>query len=246
MTLEGLRLRLAECIRGTEFAGRTWFAGGCVRDELLGLQQRLQDADLAVELPEGGLRLAKLLRDRLPTPEPDMEQGFGTASARFGELRLDYVMTRSEAYCAGSRHPRVRFAPLAKDCQRRDFTINALYLEIMEGGVIDPCGRGLYDLRQKILRCVQDPQKSMLEDPLRILRALRFAVLLDLEIEAETISAIEANAPLCATLSRRRCRDELQKLRSAASPAAYARWLSMLEDTGVLPYLSLRVELPRG
>ena len=67
----------------------------------------------------------------------------------------------------------------------------------------------------------------------------------DLEIEAAP-SAIEANAPLCATLSRRRCRDELQKLRSAASQAAYARWLSMLEDTGVLPYLSLRVELPRG
>lgn len=243
MSLEELRLILAGKLAGSEFEGKAWFAGGCVRDALLGRIPAKLDADIAVELPAGGVRLAGYLQKLLPTPEPVVRNAFGTASTVYEGVQLDFVMTRSEIYAPGSRHPRVRFAPLAKDCQRRDFTVNALYQNIQTGLVTDPCGRGLADLEAKVISCVREAGAALEEDPLRILRALRFAAVLGFDLAPETLAAIKGKAPLVACLSRQRCRDELARLEANADAGGRQTWMSLLESTGVRPYLEKRTPL---
>lgn len=243
MNLVELRLLLAESIQGTDFAGRTYFAGGCVRDDLLGRQVTQLDADIAVELPTGGIRLARYLQQVLPSSEPEIHRGFGTASSLYEGVQLDFVMTRSETYAPGSRHPRVQFASLAKDCQRRDFTVNALYQELLSGKILDPCSRGLQDLEDRLLRTVREPGPSFVEDPLRLLRALRFAVVLGFNIDASTLAGIRQNAHLIATLSRKRCRNELDRLLANTDLAGKQQWLILLEETGIRAYLEQRIPL---
>lgn len=243
MNLVELRLLLAESIQGTDFAACTYFAGGCLRDELLGRQVAQLDADIAVELHQGGIRLARYLQQLLPTSEPEIHRGFGTASSRYEDVQLDFVMTRSESYPPGSRHPRVKFANLEQDCQRRDFTVNALYQELLSGKILDPCERGLQDLKLRLIRTVREPGQSFAEDPLRMLRALRFAVVLGLELEPAALAAIRQNAHLTATLSRRRCRNELDRLLAKTDASGKQQWLNLLEHTGLRPYLESRVLL---
>ena len=149
-------------------------------------------------------------------------------------------MTRSEKYPPGKSHPYVEFADLYTDCLRRDFTINALYQEIMTGKILDPSQKGYQDLQARVIRCVQDPLHSFSEDPLRILRALRFAVTLNFEISPETLSAIKTNAHLVSSLSTNRCSDEYSRIKKL-SPEQIAHWKKLLEETGVLTYLKTRI-----
>ncbi len=243
MTLAELRIFLAELICDTAFAGKSFFAGGCVRDELLRPGQDVLDADIAVELENGGVRLARTLQKKLNTAPPEVPRGFGTASLAWQGIQLDFVMTRSETYPPGSRHPRVKFATLAQDCQRRDFTVNALYQEILRGTTSDPCCRGFADLEARLIRSLREPNLSFQEDPLRMLRALRFAAVLDFQIEPSNYSAIGQNAPLTGSLSRRRLDDELARLREKCSPKGLERWREMLAETGVGVYLERKVKL---
>ncbi len=243
MNLNELRLLLAEKIAGSEFAGRTCFAGGCVRDSLLGRTSTHLDADIAVELQDGGARLALYLQGKLPTSIPELHRGFGTAKSWFGDIQLDFVMTRAEKYFPGSRHPRVIFADLSSDCQRRDFTVNALYQELINGDILDPSCRGQQDLKSRILRCVQDPRHSLKEDPLRILRAIRFAVVLGFSIEPDTFSAIRENAHLILSLSSQRCHDEIEKLDKCVDKQGKHAWVKLLETAGISSYLEKRSHL---
>ncbi len=241
MNLNELRLRLADNIQGTDFAGRAYFAGGCVRDHLLGREAARLDVDIAVELPKGGVRLARFLQKRLPTTEPNIPRGFGTATSFHEDVQLDFVMTRSEKYLPGSRFPRVKFADLKTDCLRRDFTINALYLEITQGDILDPSGRGLEDLEKKVVRCVQDPFRSFREDPLRMLRALRFGVVLGFELEPMVLQAIKVNAELTGSLSRARLLNEIQRLEMLAGPDEMKIWSNLLKQTGINPHLNNKI-----
>ena len=241
MTLNELRALLADLTADTEFAGHCYFAGGCVRDLLLERRITRLDADIAVELPQGGLRLARYLQRRLQAPPPVLHRGFGTAALQLPEAHLDCVMTRAETYTPGSRHPRVRFATLAEDCSRRDFTLNALYQELGSGHILDPCGQGLADLEARLLRSLKEPDISFREDPLRLLRALRFAAVLGLDIEADTFAALAANSVLILTLSRQRCRDELHRLQISATPQQLARWRELASITGSAGHLRVRV-----
>jgi tRNA nucleotidyltransferase/poly(A) polymerase len=241
--LEELRLLLAEAIRGTRFAGRAYFAGGCVRDLLLGRDATLIDADIAVELPHGGIALALYLCERFAAGKPEIHKSFGTAKLELEGVQLEFVMTRAEVYTPGSRHPRVRFADLRGDCLRRDFTVNALYMEIMEGTVLDPCGMGRQDLKAGIIRSVREPGLSFREDPLRMLRALRFSAVLDLEVNADDMDAIRDNASLISSLSRRRCLSELDRLEQNASPGQKQRWETLLAESGAGKYLREKLSI---
>ncbi|MBW6514237.1 MAG: CCA tRNA nucleotidyltransferase [Candidatus Syntrophosphaera sp.] len=243
MKLEELRQLLAENIRGLEFDGTTYFAGGCVRDLHLGRPAEVKDVDIAVELPDGGIRLAVFLQEYLPTPEPEYHSRFGTASSRFQGVQLDFAMTRSEVYIPGNRFPRVEFAELTADCLRRDFTVNALYQDVMSGWIVDPSGKGIADIMSNLIRCVRDPILSFQEDPLRLLRALRFAAVLGFDIESDTYEALKDNAPLVLSLSQRRCQDEQARLEAKASFTARQRWLRMLDETGIRPHLEKKVRL---
>ncbi|MDD2331934.1 MAG: CCA tRNA nucleotidyltransferase, partial [Candidatus Cloacimonetes bacterium] len=175
---------ISDLIQDTEFAGRSYFAGGCVRDFILG--RDTEDFDICVELPEGGIRLANYLAKKLKTRPPVVYAQFGTAMLKYGRHKLEFVMTRQESYRPYSRNPRVSFGSLEQDIQRRDFTINAMLLNISSGLLVDLGQRGQKDIQEGIIRCVANPDRTFREDPLRILRAIRFAHTLDFEIESAT------------------------------------------------------------
>lgn len=239
MRLSELRELLIPALQGTRFAGKARFAGGCVRDFLLDPQCEVRDADISVELPSGGILLAEHLRASLSAAPPLIYPEFGTASCMFEGVQLDFAMTRAERYHPGSRHPRVRFAPLQTDCLRRDFTVNALYQDIVGGEVLDPCGKGFDDLRAKIVRTVRDPRQSFSEDPLRLLRALRFAAVLGFRIEDSALLAARECAPLVASLSRKRREDELRRLRTTANEAGLIVWRDLCRNLKLDAHLKL-------
>ncbi len=224
MKLEGLRQNLADAIRGSRFDRNAYFVGGAVRDQLLRPPIPLSDVDIAVELPDGGIALANFLAKKQGLSEPKTHPAFGTASMEYLGIQLEFVMTRKERYRGGSRFPEVRFATLEEDCLRRDFTINALYMKIVDGTILDPDGRGLRDLEKRLLRSICEPRESFQEDPLRILRALRFATVLDLEIEKQTWKALRESASLIQNLSPNSIRDEMKRMNQTISPAQSKRW----------------------
>src|SRR5439155_141804 len=150
---------------------------------------------------------------------------------------------RAEAYQSGSRKPQVAFGrELSDDLARRDFTINAIALDPRSGDIIDPFG-GQSDLSSGIIRAVGDPVARFREDPLRLLRAVRFASRLWFELEPQTAAAIAETAPALATISRERVRDELEKLLLGPSPS---RGIRLLCDLGLAEFSLPDVPKLRG
>ena len=213
MNLKELCLFLRELIQDSEFADKSYFAGGCVRDFILNPDATLKgDVDICVELPEGGIALAQYLQNRLQANELVIHKSFGTASICYQNLQLEFVATRKEQYFPNNRYPKVEFGTLVDDVLRRDFTINALLMAIATGEILDLCQKGLNDLQQGIIRTVKDPNLSFTEDPLRMLRALQFAMRFNFTIEENTFKAMRKNAPALKILSHRAIQNELQKI----------------------------------
>lgn len=213
---------------------RLYLVGGPVRDALLGRDFR--DVDLATDAtPEEALELVK------PVAEDLWLQGmkFGTVGARVDGITLEITTFRTERYEADSRHPEVKFASdIETDLSRRDFTINAMAIELPGKEAIDPFD-GAEDLRAGLLRTPIDPAASFTDDPLRMLRAFRFASQLDFAIDPSVISAITKMRNQITTVSSERVRDELSRLLLGVAPG---RALEQAEATGItehfLPELS--------
>jgi len=213
MNLNELRLFLKELIQDSEFADKSYFAGGCVRDFILNPAAIIiGDVDICVELSEGGIALARFLQNRLQARELVIHKSFGTASLHYQNLQLEFVATRKEQYFSHSRYPKVEFGTLTDDVLRRDFTINALLISIATGEILDLCGKGLSDLKNGIIRTVKDANLSFTEDPLRMLRALQFALRFNFTIEENTLTAMRKNAPALKILSRKAIERELHKI----------------------------------
>ena len=229
--LETLRATL----RGTEYAGRLWIVGGYVRDKLLG---RLTDAavdDIDLVLEGDALAVARLLHARGVTDHHPVEYGqFGTTSVAVGGAKVEVVTARAETYRRGSRKPIVTPGTLETDARRRDFTVNTLLENLHTGEVRDPTGQGRADLAARLLRAPADPALIFTDDPLRMLRACRFAAKLGFEVEPQTHAALSACAHLCNPehgVSYERVRDELVKTLLTADAA---RGLEMMRATGLL------------
>jgi poly(A) polymerase len=155
---------------------------------------------------------------------------FGTVSARKGDTVFEVTTYRSDSYEPGSRHPEVRFGDdIATDLSRRDFTVNAMAVELLHRRFVDPFG-GLGDLRRRLLRTPLSPRTSFGDDPLRMVRMARFAAVLDAEIEPGMAAAATAMAGELSAISRERLRDELDKL--VVAPAV-GRGVDVLCDTGL-------------
>lgn len=229
MTIPELRSKLIGLIEGTPFAGKTYLVGGAVRDHLMGLGD-ISDFDLTVELPGGGIRLARLLHKSLPPDSLRINQHFGTARLDFPGYAIDLNGTRKERYQKNSRFPRVSPGSLMDDIMRRDFTVNALLMEIFSGDILDLCGKGLADLEGGIIRTLRDPLTVLSEDPLRILRAIRFAVRLGFGICPELMEALKTSAPLVKTLSKSR---KLQELKLMQEQPDFDRAEQMMELLGI-------------
>lgn len=214
-----------------EQAGKQlYLVGGSVRDLLLGRPR--QDLDLATDArPEETKGILKSLKpDALYT----VGERFGTIGAVFDGHRVEITTFRSEQYTPGSRKPEVDFGTsLEGDLSRRDFTINAMARNLKTGEVIDPFG-GLKDLRARVIRAVGDPDARFAEDPLRLLRAVRFAAELGFTIEPRTAEAIRRQAHRLAEVSRERIAEELNRVLLSERPGLGIR---LLVDLGLMAYI---------
>jgi putative nucleotidyltransferase with HDIG domain len=224
---------------------RALVVGGYVRDRLLGGQRASRIAEVDVLVEDGkGLELAAATAERLGAHPPVLFERFGTAHARIGEYDLEFVSTRAERYDPDSRKPTVRPASLEEDVKRRDFTINTLLMD-WDGTVLDLTGRGLADLEAHRIMTPLDPGATFDEDPLRMLRAVRFATVLGFELDPLVASAIrESSARLGPpVVSMERIHDEFCKLVVAEDAE---RGLRLLDETGLLVRILPQLEAGKG
>jgi len=209
-------------------------AGGCVRDEVRGMAPR--DYDIATSAtPE---QVQKLFNKTIPVGVQ-----FGVVIVLEQDLPVEVATFRSEGKYIDGRHPtEVKFTSLEQDAQRRDFTVNGLYFDFKTNQVVDLVG-GLEDISKKIIRSIGDPRERFQEDHLRILRAIRFAIQLDFEIDRETFEAGKTLAAQLKKVSPERIRDEISKSLTYGDPGKAIR---LFDQMGVIPYIMPELETLKG
>lgn len=223
--------------------GRECYAvGGYVRD--LFLHRHSKDIDFVTI--GSGIEVAEAVAARLgKNTNLAVFKNFGTAQVKKGDLELEFVGARKESYSRNSRKPIVEDGTLVEDLSRRDFTINALAVRVNSlyfGELIDLFG-GLEDMERKIIRTPLDPDITFSDDPLRMMRAIRFATQLNFEIYPDTFSAIQRNADRISIISKERIVDELMKI--MASPIPSIGW-TLLSDSGLLRLIFPELQALRG
>ena len=222
-------------VRALRDAGHVaYFAGGCVRDLLLGLQPK--DYDVATDaVPE---KVRSLFRNTQA-----VGQAFGVILVRLGRSQIEVATFRSDGeYLDGRRPAEVRFANAEADAQRRDFTINGLFLDPIENRVLDFVG-GQKDIQLGVLRAIGDANARFEEDHLRMLRAVRFASRFGFQIDPITVSAIRAHAPKLVHISPERIGEELKMMLTPTTRGV--AWLH-LRDLDLLPIVLRFVAPPRA
>lgn len=214
--------------RFTAAGHELYLVGGPVRDALLGRPH--QDLDFATSAtPDKTLALVKPVADNV------WLQGakFGTVGAEIAGVHMEITTFRTERYQPSSRHPDVSFeSDIETDLSRRDFTVNAMAVRLPDREPVDPFG-GVKDLSAKVLRTPIAPEESFSDDPLRMLRAFRFASQLDFGVDSASMDAIAALKERITTVSAERIRDELARLLLGQKPG---RALELAEATGLTEY----------
>ena len=208
---------------------RTCVVGGYVRDILL----RRHSKDIDFVAVGSGIDLAKSVARKLKV-RISVYATYGTAQVRADGQELEFVGARKESYTPDSRNPEVSAGSLEDDLRRRDFTINAMALSVNSedfGALIDPFD-GLTDLQRRTLRTPLDPDVTFSDDPLRMMRAIRFATQLDFRIDPDTFEAIKRNASRLEIITRERINDELSKIMRSPRPSVGWR---LLDESGLLP-----------
>lgn len=211
----------------------------------------IKDLDLAIDLPNGGVKFARWLqKKRLTSGRPVYFLKFGTAKLRlrrFPDDEIEMVQTRSEQYTKEtSRCPEVCFGSIEDDCFRRDFTVNSLYYDITRRKMVDITGKGIPDMQAGLLRTPLDPDATFNDDPVRILRGLRFANRFDWQIDPPSLAAMLSHIDRLNIVSRERCHSELCKMLNGPAPV---KMMETLRETGALkimvPELAPVLESPR-
>lgn len=213
----------------TEQGLEAYVIGGFVRDLILGRPSK----DIDIVVVGNGLELAKLCGEKLRAKKISYFQNFGTAHFRYKDLDVEFVGARKESYRSDSRKPIVENGTLEDDQKRRDFTINALALNLHAdhfGDLIDPFN-GISDLENGIIRTPLDPDTTYSDDPLRMMRAIRFASQLDFKIEHKSLQSIYDNASRLSIISKERIMDEVNKIILSPKPS---RGFQLLFSTKLL------------
>ena len=213
----------------TESNLEAYVIGGFVRDLILGRPSK----DIDIVVIGNGLELAKLAGEKLRVKNVSYFKNFGTAQFKYKDLEVEFVGARKESYSRDSRKPIVENGTISDDQNRRDFTINALALSLHKsnfGELIDPFN-GVEDLEKGILRTPLDPDKTYSDDPLRMMRAVRFATQLNFKIEKNSLESILKNASRLSIISAERIMDEFNKIILAETPS---RGFKLLYSTQLL------------
>jgi len=227
---EAVNLPIFETIQKAS-THKTYVIGGFVRDFLLN-KHKAKDIDIVVL--GSGIELAKNLIKLLPHKHSiNIYKNYGTAMIKIDDTILEFVGARKESYQHNSRNPIVENGTMDDDQKRRDFTINALAISLNKddlGLLIDPFN-GLEDLKNKIIKTPLNPDITFSDDPLRMIRAIRFASQLNFMIHPDTLTAIKRNKSRLKILSKERIIDELNKIMSHDKPSV---GLKLLFETGLL------------
>jgi len=209
----------------------SYVIGGFVRDFFL---KRVGSKDIDIVAVGSGIELAQKVSDLLPNqPKVQVFKTYGTAMLRYNDIEIEFVGARKESYTENSRNPEIIQGTLQDDQNRRDFTINALAFSLNEadyGELLDPF-QGIKDLENKVVKTPLNPDVTYSDDPLRMMRAIRFSSQLNFTIEEESLLAISRNGNRLKIITRERIIDELNKI--IASPKPSIGFLQ-LEQTGLL------------
>jgi tRNA nucleotidyltransferase/poly(A) polymerase len=245
--MELARALIVDVVKGTKFESHTFVAGGWVRDKLLGVESK--DIDIVTDIIGGGEELSILIGNKIGKT-PIVHPNFGTAQLTldgaeynghvFGkDTVVEFVTTRKESYRGTSRKPETEFGTLDDDVSRRDFSINSMLEDVVTGEILDLSGKGKSDLENKIIRSTGDPDIIFGEDPLRILRGIRFSLKYEMEIEPDTLRGIARNASKIANISGERISEELRKIFLLPNAGDGMR---VLRDTKVLKNIDHRLD----
>ena len=212
----------------------SYVIGGFVRDFFL---KRGTAKDIDIVAIGSGIALAEKVASLLPNkPKVQIFKTYGTAMLRYKDVEIEFVGARKESYSEESRNPLIFEGTLQEDQNRRDFTINALALSLNEanfGALLDPFN-GMEDLENGIIKTPLDPDITYSDDPLRMMRAIRFATQLNFTIERASLAAIAKNSQRLEIITRERIVDELNKIVGAAKPSI---GFLLLEQTNLLSQL---------
>ncbi len=216
--------------------------GGLVRDLIIGRPSK----DIDFVTVGSGIELAEAVGRLLgPRTKVNVFRTYGTAQIKRGDLELEFVGARRESYTRDSRNPIVEDGTLEEDLSRRDFTINAMAMCVNEGrfGEVIDMFDGLGDIRRGVIRTPLDPDITFSDDPLRMMRAIRFATQLGFQLYPLTKEAIARNASRIGIITRERIKDELFKIMAAPKPSIGWR---LLHETGLLKFVLPELEKLRG
>lgn len=212
---------------------QAYVIGGWVRDLILGRPCK----DIDIVAIGSGIELAEEVSKKLGSKyHVNIYKNFGTAQIAYDDYDIEFVGARRESYRSDSRKPAVENGTLEDDQNRRDFTINALAISLNEstyGELLDPFN-GLADMETKTIRTPLDPDVTYSDDPLRMMRAIRFATQLNYTIEPESLASIAKNKERIRIISKERIADELNKIIKAKQPSV---GFKLLFDTGILHYI---------
>ena len=212
----------------------SYVIGGFVRDFIL---KRGDAKDVDIVAIGDGIKLAKQVAKNLPSkPKVQVFKTYGTAMLRHNDIEIEFVGARKESYDENSRNPSVENGSLQDDQNRRDFTINALALNLDEdhfGDLLDPFS-GIKDLEKRIIKTPLNPDITYSDDPLRMMRAIRFATQLEFTIEEKSLEAISKNCDRITIITNERIVVELNKILESRTPSI---GFLLLEKTGLLDYI---------
>lgn len=234
---------ISSLIHGTEFQENVFAVGGSVRDFIMG--NDIKDIDIVVSLPDGGMKLAEFLhKKKVLTRPPVVYPTYGTAMFKFKKFNQDEiecVYTRGEQYHdKNSRNPETCFASIEEDCIRRDLTMNALYMNVMNREILDLTGKGISDIKNHICRVTNNnPDVVFEDDALRILRVIRFAVKYNFNIDSATMNSMKKNADRLAIITQERITDEFNKMMMTKDPA---RAICLIGFVGAMKYVLPELE----
>jgi len=228
---------------GKELNQNTFVIGGFVRDFLL---KRGLPKDIDIVTVGDGIKLAQQVSKNLPQSQKvQVFKTYGTAMLHFDNIDIEFVGARKESYTEDSRNPKVEQGSLEDDQNRRDFTINALALSLNDtnfGELLDPFN-GINDLTNKIIRTPLNPDITYSDDPLRMMRAIRFSTQLGFKIESNSLRAISKNNKRIKIITSERIVVELNKILESKKPSV---GFLLLEETGLLKYILPEVTALKG
>lgn len=227
---------IGSIIKGTSFEGHVFAVGGSVRDLCMG--NDIKDIDLVIDLPYGGVDFANWCKEQGYTKTVVIYETYGTAMFKFKQYpgeEIECVMTRGEKYeDKDSRNPVTAFADINEDSIRRDLTINALYYNVSTGEILDLVG-GQEDIKNHIIRTTnQDPDIVFDDDPLRILRVVRFATRYGWEIESKTYKSMKKYVKRLRIITKERIQAEFNKILMSENAVM---GINMLHDIGAMTFI---------